>query len=643
MPDVLDRTERHVAGRAASLDADAREVEIVAATDFAVRRRDLDGAFNEVLDLAPGAIRLDRFNRGAALLDTHDQWGLASKLGAVVPGSARIEGGQLRCRIRLSRNAAGEALLADLSDGITASFSVGYRVHGSTRDESTEPPTVTATDWEPFEVSAVPVPADPNAVARSAADSTPTDQQGGDAPRRFPRSIMPDVLSRFRRTTTPPPTESAEPALETRMGDLAGRAAQIIRPERMTMRERRDLAARHMEADRAAAFVVESEELDDAAFRTALLDKMADESEAAPIMPYGDPGRAARRSDVRAMAAALAHRFGARGELPEEARQYRGMSMADAAGLILEREGKSRGLRTASELIKRAHTTSDFPKLLGSMVGRMMRPAYEEAAGALKQVAREASATDFRSKHSIAFDRADFSFTKVPEAGEYQYGTVEESKESYRLETFGKIMSLTRQALVNDDLAGFTRMAEMHGRAAAALESETLAGLVEQNPTLAATKRPVFHADHGNLDGAGTPLSVASLSAARLAMRRQTGLGSNRIAVRPRFLIVPPELETTAEQIMAAIDAGTTDAVNPFGGGALDLIVEPYFTDPAAWYIAADPGSIDGIEYAYLAGEEGLQVMTEQGFDSDVFKVKGRLDYGAGWIDYRGWYKNPGA
>ena len=67
--------------------------------------------------------------------------------------------------------------------------------------------------------------------------------------------------------------------------------------------------------------------------------------------------------------------------------------------------------------------------------------------------------------------------------------------------------------------------------------------------------------------------------------------------------------------------------------------MEPRLTDPAAWYLAADPSVIDGLEYAYLEGAPGPQIETRQGFEVDGVQIKVRLDFGCGWIDFRGWHK----
>jgi hypothetical protein len=151
----------------------------------------------------------------------------------------------------------------------------------------------------------------------------------------------------------------------------------------------------------------------------------------------------------------------------------------------------------------------------------------------------------------------------------------------------------------------------------------------------------LFHASHGNVAGSGAAISEATLSAGRLAMRTQTGLGGTRISVVPRYLLVPPDLETTAEKQLSAIQATATSDVNPFA--QLTPVVEARLTDASTtrWYLTSD--TVDGLEYAYLEGQEGPQIETRNGFEVDGVEIKVRLDFGAGFVDHRGWYSNAGA
>lgn len=158
-----------------SVDPESRTADLVFSTGAAVERFDwLTGKrYLEVLSLKPAHVRLERLNAGAPLLDAHYAASVTHQLGAVVRGSARIERGLALARVRFSKRAEVEPIFRDVQDDILTSVSVGYRVYRF--EETAGPnggiPTREATDWEPFEVSLVPMPADVGAKVRDGDTS----------------------------------------------------------------------------------------------------------------------------------------------------------------------------------------------------------------------------------------------------------------------------------------------------------------------------------------------------------------------------------------------------------------------------------------------------------------------------------------
>lgn len=345
---------------------------------------------------------------------------------------------------------------------------------------------------------------------------------------------------------------------------------------------------------------------------------------------------------VRSMGEALYTRVNPRHQPSDHARPFVGLSIPEIArDLLRTRSISTTGLSTAAVIERALHSTSDFPIILGDTVGRTLREAYSAAPSGVRQLGRSTTAKDFRAKHRIMLSAAP-TLEKVNEHGEFKSGSMGESQESYKIDTFGRIIGITRQALVNDDLGAFTDLSRRMGQAAAAFEADFLVNLIREGtgagPVLSDGKR-LFHTDHGNLAASGGAIAEGTLSTARVAMRRQTGLKGELISVTPRYLVVSPENETTAEKIVSAIQAATVDDVNVFT--KLIVVVEPRFTGNA-WYLVADPAEIDGLEYAYLEGEPGPQITTQAGFDVDGVRMRIRLDFGAGFVDHRGWYRNPG-
>ena len=254
-------------------------------------------------------------------------------------------------------------------------------------------------------------------------------------------------------------------------------------------------------------------------------------------------------------------------------------------------------------------------------------------------------ASDFRDITRVQMGEAP-QLQKVNEAGEFKRGSIGEAKERYKVETYGRVVGITRQTLINDDLDAFTRLPAMYGTAIATLESDIVWAIVTNNAAMG-DGVALFHATHKNLASAGTALTTASIGDGRAAMAKQFGLDKKTVLnIRPNFLIVPVSMELSAEQLIAQnlVPAKAADVV-PQSIRSLAVIAEPRLdtVSTSGWYLAASPNQIDTIEYAYLEGQQGAYIETRNGFDVDGVEIKCRLDFGAKAIDWRGLYKNAGA
>lgn len=198
--------------------------------------------------------------------------------------------------------------------------------------------------------------------------------------------------------------------------------------------------------------------------------------------------------------------------------------------------------------------------------------------------------------------------------------------------TYGRRIDFTRQLIINSqyDVAGHALRA--FGEAAAQTEAALMVAQLTGNPTLR-DGTAVFHADRGNIGTPALPTKVA-LAESRELMRLRKGTdGATIIDGPPRFLLVPADLETTAEEILAAIQPTSTNDVNPFAG-KLKLLVEPRLPS-GEWYLFADPARLPALRYAYLAGAEGVQIQRRDSWDTLGLSFRGYLDFAAGWLDWR--------
>ena len=132
------------------------------------------------------------------------------------------------------------------------------------------------------------------------------------------------------------------------------------------------------------------------------------------------------------------------------------------------------------------------------------------------------------------------------------------------------------------------------------------------------------------------------MNAARTAMRRQKGLTSDElINVVPKWIVVAPEQEMAADQLLTNITPNQTGQVNPFASAGLQKIVEQRLA-AGPWYVFAD-AMLQYATYGYLQGNAGLYTESRWGFEVDGFEMKARTDFAAKFWDWRGTYRNPGA
>lgn len=581
---------RFASPRPSTLDLEARTVEAIVSTGAETAR----AGYVERLDMA--GVDLSRLV-GGPVLDAHRSGSTRDQLGVIEAAEVRPEG--LWVRVRFRSNEAAQAVLADIAEGTLRGLSIGYTVEEWATSRDGERRIRTAKRWTPLEVSIVPVPADPGAHFRHM------------------ETVMEDTEEQVAERTAEAPTMQARAEINREIRSIAETAGL----SRAWVNDQIDAEAT-VEAARAAAFE---------AMRTRSAETRTRTQRARVTFDHTDPAVIAERAGE-----ALYARAHPDHELSEPARAWAGMSFRDVARECLHQRGERATGLSADAIITRAmHSTSDFPLILGEATNRELRRAYDAAPAGALELARQTTARDFREKRAVQLGEGP-ALEEVAENGEFRHGTIDESAESYRAKTYGKIFSISRQALVNDDLGAFTRIPAMMGTAARSFEAAQIASIIADNPTMSDGVAVFDSAGHGNQASAGSTIAD-DLAAGRLAMRKQTGLSGQLIDVTPAFVLVPPDLETDMEKALSEVQATTTDEANPFS--RLRLIVEPRLASATQWYIVADPARVDGIEYAYLEGAPGPQIETRTCFEVDGVQMKVRLDFGAGWIDYRGWYR----
>jgi len=643
--------------REGSVDVEQRTVELTWTTGSKGRRWSWDiGSYMEELEVSAKALRLDRLNNGAPFLNAHSSYELSDVIGVVE--KAWLEGEEGRALVRFSQREDVEGIFRDVQDGILRNISVGYAVHRYevVEEEDDKLPTYRAVDWEPLELSLVPIGFDDGAKIRSA--QTAADYKG----QRF------NTIFEVREAQKPlyQPAAVANTTEENPMTEEEKRAAEeLIRREAADAERKRSLTIRQMAKkvglgeDVAEDLVARGVSIADASI--ALIDKAAEnqgkdqpETRNSQATVVGGLDQSVITAKREAMQNALLNRCNPTIALIEGAREFRGMRLLDLARECVETVGGNARGMLPQEVARAAlgcdrtamraagmQTTSDFPILLGGGVTRTLRDAYAQAPQTWRPLGQMTTVPDFRATTRAAL--GDISaLEEVKEHGEYKYGKLEEEGAPIRVTKFGKIIAITWEAVINDDLGALTRIPRAYGLAAAETESNLVWNLILSNPNFT-DGTAIFVAGHGNLAASGGAINTTTLGAARAAMRKQKSKAGAFLNVEPRYLVVGPDKELEAFQFTSSqyVPAKNSD-INDGRNTSLVVIVDGRITGNQ-WYLFTEAGLIDTFEYAYLEGEPGVFTETREGFEVDGMEIKARLVFGAAWIDYRGAYKNPGA
>ena len=608
------------------VDTDSRTVELSFSSETPYGRWFGD----EILCHDEGCINLDRFNDGlGTLLFNHDRDAVVGHIEKVW-----IEDNRGKALVRFDEDEQSETIFQKVQSGTLQGVSVGYSIKRyevldekdsvSSNGRFKGPDTYVVTDWEPLEISIASVPADATVGVGRSADEIHTSIDTQEETKSMNGE---EILKNEEVKSTPVETGITQEDLQKAMEQERKRTSEIT------------ALFRDFDVEGADEAIVMGVSVDEA--RAMVMDQLRARNKGVSVTmgeAESDKFRAAAQ-DAVLMAAGIPVADAAPG-----AQELRGHSMVELARESLQREGLQANFGDNMELARQAiNSTSTFPAIMANLANKSVMVGFNEAETTYQIWAGKGSNRDFKEAARVALSEAG-NLELVPEGGQFQQDFLGEASARTKVATYGKLFSLTRQAIINDDLGLFSKIATKYGSAAKRLVNKMvyaqLTGNVKMQDNVA-----LFDSKHGNVAGTGEALSVKAIAKAITAMRRQKGItGDATLNITPKYLVVPPELEMTAYQIVnstAAVDGVNSGVVNPYKGRFV-VVADAELTDPDAWYLVADASQHDTIEVTYLNGVETPRLETRQGFDVDGIEYKVAFDCGVSALDFRGVFKNAG-
>ncbi len=330
-----------------------------------------------------------------------------------------------------------------------------------------------------------------------------------------------------------------------------------------------------------------------------------------------------------------------------DARDFVGKGLSTIAAECLSAAGSNPVGMSPAGLFKAAMTTSDLPDLLGAGANTALVSVYEDAAVDHRALCDIGDAPDFKPQKAVGMGFFGKLLPKL-EAAEIPASSLSESAEPYQLATFARLISLSREALTNDNLGALAAAIRTAALAAARTERDLVFGVLTANKALS-DGVALFHASHSNLyaSGTGDPalprlgVDVAGLGIARSKMRRQKDASGGFVMTAPRFIACPVALESNADALIGSLTYRpdtTSEVSTPSWVKTLQVIADPRLDEASEedWYLLSDPGIAPVIRLAFLNGQRGPTVESDESFERDVTSYKVRLDVAACAIGYYG-------
>lgn len=290
---------------------------------------------------------------------------------------------------------------------------------------------------------------------------------------------------------------------------------------------------------------------------------------------------------------------------------------------------------TARAIQASGASSINLPGLLGGIVSRALEDGFSVVDDSWRQIAAERTVKDFRAITSYRMATAG-GFDKVGPTGELKHGSISESSWTNKAETYGKMLGITRQDIINDDLGALASVPQQLGLDAALTLNRVFWAEFMDNAAF-------FSDANGNLVP-NNPLAVEGLSVALKAFRALKDESGRLMGMTPAILLVPSALEVPAgqlfrDQAIIAIGMGSVAKTLTSGNphiGKYTPVVSPYLDDATltgnsstAYYLLAKPAFMASIQIAFLNGVKVPTIQSsEMEFSNLGMQFRAYFDFG---------------
>jgi len=313
--------------------------------------------------------------------------------------------------------------------------------------------------------------------------------------------------------------------------------------------------------------------------------------------------------------------------------------------------------------------TGSFTNILSNVANKSLEQGREMAPTTFRVWTKDRPVKDFREMTAASLSA--FSDVEViPENAAPKHGSFSDKSEKGTLRTSGKLYTIPRPTIINDDLGAFTAIPRAMGNAIECAQEKELLdymyGTTSYGPTMNEDSGTMFNATavtssggHANLTTSGGAPSKTTLAVGLKAiMTAPRAKGNPKDAAyptgaMPRFFVVPPSLLAEAWILVSSAAIPTTSysagAVNPYAAGGLcplQIVCPAYLEalDANGWYLFTDPNVIGTFSRLTLLGKESPTLTQAENQGESPLGITYTIFYDWRWMadDWRGAYCNDG-
>jgi len=459
------------------------------------------------------------------------------------------------------------------------------------------------------EVSFVTLGADADtsvAIAADAAEESPMADHANDQPVEEPTKVA-------------AATEATASAVEPLTIDaIAAAIASAVEPMKAEISE---IKAERVKAEQAARDVAETRESRAPAIHAHEAPQLdAQVIEASWALQGGLPDVESKYDAKTLEAAHRVQRHTSLGEVMLQA--------AEQGGYDGPRRITSSTLRPVLQAAFAVHSISG---ILSETVNKFLLAGFDSVESAWRQISAVRSVNDFKTVTSYRLN-GGFKFEAMANGGEFKNAGASEESRTISADTYGIMTSVTRQDLINDDLGALTAVPQRIGRGGALKLNDVFWAEFNSDSSF-------FTVARGNKKTSAGALSIANLKTIATLFRKLTDPDGNPVAIDPRILLVPADLELTAAEIMGStlIQSGATNGQPERNvlAGRYQVVGSTYLTSIEDYFLCASPADLPVMEVAFLNGVQSPVVeTTEADFNTLGVKMRGYFDFGVAKAEY---------